>query len=141
MLGINNFEDSIYLLLPLISGYSISLFCGPDKKSGSIVKFRPPGWVFGIVWTILYLLTGLAWVNSKQLTIYFIILILLLCSWLIIYGCKKNKIGGIYILFLSLMTSLFIYTNVNYFSKNLMIPLIIWLLFATFLNIFEVQTM
>lgn len=141
MLGINNVEDFIYLLLPLIAGYSVSWFCGPNKNSGSTVKFRPPGWIFGIVWPILYLLIGLAWVNSKQQTIYFAILNLFLCLWLIIYGCKKDKIGGIYILFLSLLTSLFIYTNVNKFSKNLIIPLIIWLLFATFLNIFEVQIM
>ena len=141
LLGIENKKDLIYLLLPLISGYITSFFCSPNNKSGSSVKFRPPSWIFGIVWPILYLLIGLAWVNSKQQSLYFILLILFLCLWLVIYSCKNNKKYGIYILFLSLLSSLFIYTNVNNFSKNLISPLIIWLLFASFLNIFEVQLM
>lgn len=141
LLGIENKKDFIYLLLPLISGYITSFFCSPNNNSGSSVKFRPPSWIFGIIWPILYLLIGLAWVNSKQQSLYFILLILFLCLWLLIYSCKNNKKNGIYILFLSLLSSLFIYTNVNNFSKNLISPLIIWLLFASFLNIFEVQLM
>jgi len=139
--GINNKKDIIYLLLPLISGYITSFFCSPNNKSGLSVKFRPPSWVFGIIWPILYLLIGLAWVNSKEQTLYFLFLIIFLCLWLIIYNCKDNKKNAVYILFLSLLSSFFIYTNVNNFSKNLITPLIIWLLFAGLLNIIEVQVM
>ena len=139
MLGLNNHEDYIYLLLPLISGYSVAAFCGPSKSAGSNVKFRPPSWVFGVVWPILYLLIGLAWVKSKKYSLYFIALIVLLNLWLITYVCQKNKLGGVYILLLSLLCTLFIYTSVEKYSKYLIAPLMIWLFFATLLNVFEIQ--
>ena len=134
-------QDLIYLLLPLITGYSVSAFCSPGKKSGANIKFRPPAWLFGIVWPILYILIGLAWVNSKEQILYFSALIFLLCLWSVVYSCQNNKKGGIYIIFLSLLCLLFLYTNVNKLSKNLLSPLIVWLLFAGLLNIFEVQIM
>ena len=138
MIGLN-LEDYIYLFLPLVSGYTVSAFCAPTKSAASNIKFRPPSWIFGIVWPILYILIGLAWINSKEYSLYFFTLIILLNLWLITYVCQKNKIGGIYILLLSLLTTLLIYTSVEKFSKYLISPLFIWLLFATLLNIFEVQ--
>lgn len=134
-----SFLDLVILLIPLISGYSVSSICGPSKKSGAIVKFRPPAWVFGIVWPILYLLLGLAWVKSKEYTLYFVVLIILLNLWLIVYACQNNKIGGIYIIFLSILALLYLFASVHKTSKYLLAPLLVWLLFAAFLNTFEVQ--
>ena len=37
------------------SGYSNDWFAGLEKPS-----FMPPGWMFGVVWTTLYALMGLA---------------------------------------------------------------------------------
>tara|TARA_Y100000389_G_C17466422_1_gene526072 strand:+ start:3919 stop:4341 length:423 start_codon:yes stop_codon:yes gene_type:complete len=139
MFGVNKPDDLFYLLLPLISGYTVSAFCGPTKSSGASVKFRPPSWVFGVVWPILYILIGLAWINSKRYTYYFFTLIILLNLWLITYVCQKNKLGGVYILLLSLLCTLFIYTSVEKYSKYLISPLIVWLFFATLLNTVEVQ--
>lgn len=139
MFGIKTLSDYFYLLLPMISGYTVSAFCSPGRDAGASVKFRPPGWVFGVVWSILYLLIGLAWINSKKYSIYFIILNILLNLWLVFYGCQKNKVAGVYIILSSLLCSFFIYTVVEKYSKYLIIPLIIWLLFALLLNIFEVQ--
>jgi tryptophan-rich sensory protein len=139
MFGIKTIEDYFYLLLPMISGYTVASFCGPSKSAGASVKFRPPSWVFGIVWPILYLLIGLAWVNSKKYTLYFFILIILLNLWLVTYVCQKNKQGGVYVLLCSLLCTLFIYTGVEKFSKYLITPLMVWLLFALLLNTYEVQ--
>ena len=58
--------DYIYLLFPLVSGYLTTFFCPMQKNTGSKVKFRPPAYIFKIVWPILYLLIGLAWVYSKK---------------------------------------------------------------------------
>ena len=65
MIGLN-LEDYIYLFLPLVSGYTVSAFCAPTKSAASNIKFRQPSWIFGIVWPILYILIGLAWINSKE---------------------------------------------------------------------------
>ena len=138
-LDIKSIEDYFYLLLPIISGYTVSAFCSPGRDAGASVKFRPPGWVFAVVWPILYLLIGLAWINSKNYTIYFIVLNILLNLWLVFYGCQKNKLAGVYILLCSLLCTFLIYTAVDKYSKYLIIPLMIWLLFALLLNIFEIQ--
>jgi len=134
-----DYIDIILLFLPLIAGYSTSSICGPSKSAGQSVKFSPPAWVFGIVWPILYLLLGFSWVKSKQYSLLFIILNILLNLWLIIYGCKKNKILGIYIILLSLLSLLYIFISVKIQIKYYLAPLFIWLLFALLLNIFEVQ--
>ncbi len=137
----NNFTyiDYILLVLPLISGYTVSSICGPSKTSGQSVKFRPEPWVFGVVWPILYLLLGFAWTQSKQYSLFYIILNILLNLWLIIYVCQKNKIGGIYIILLSLLSLVYILISVKKQIKYYLVPLLIWLLFALLLNTFEVQ--
>ena len=133
------YSDLIILLIPLVSGYSVSSICGPSKKAGVTVKFRPPAWVFGVVWPILYILLGMAWVQSKKYMFSFISLVVLLNLWLVVYVCKNNKVGGVYIIFLSILALLYIFTSVNRTSKYLLAPLLVWLLFAAFLNTFEVQ--
>jgi len=65
--------------------------------------------------------------------------VFLLSLWIIIYSCKNNKLGGVYILILSIVFSLLSYTVGDLTSQLLIVPLIGWLLFATILNIFEVQ--
>jgi tryptophan-rich sensory protein len=131
--------DYIVLLLPLISGYSVSSICRPEKSSGQSVKFRPAPWVFGVVWPILYLLLGFAWTQSRQYSLFYIILNILLNLWLIVYVCQKNKIGGIYIILLSLLSLVYILISVKKQIKYYLVPLLVWLLFALLLNTFEVQ--
>lgn len=128
-------------------GYITSYFCNVGEKSGKTIPFRPPGWVFGVVWPILYLLFGLSWyfsILSKTnktliINLLYFTLSLLLCLWIIIYGCYDKKKKAIYILFLSILNILVIYTIVEMKSKLLLTPLMVWLIFATFLNIIEVS--
>lgn len=131
--------DYILLLLPLISGYLVSSICGPSKTSGQSVRFRPAPWVFGVVWPILYLLLGFAWTQSKKYSLLYIILNILLNLWLVVYACQKNKVGGIYIILLSLLCLVYIFINVKKQIKYYLVPLVIWLLFALLLNTFEVE--
>ena len=139
-------NNLLYIFIPSLMGYITSYFCNVGESSGKNIPFRPPGWVFGVVWPILYLLFGLSWYfsilykgdNNLQVNMLYLLLSSLLCIWIIIYGCYNNKKFGIYILLLSLLNILIIYTIVNIKSKLLLTPLMIWLLFATLLNIFEV---
>jgi len=134
------YQDFVLLFAPLVSGYAMSAYCGPSRTAGASVKFRPPSWVFGVVWPILYILMGMSWIRSKHLTFRFVILLILLNLWLLVYVCQKNKIGGIYIIFLSLLAALYIFMDLDKSTKLLFAPLIVWLLFAAFLNTFEVQS-
>ena len=129
--------DKLIIFIPIITNYITSIFCSPNSNSGKAVKFRPKPLIFGLVWPILYILLGLAWYYSKSISLLYLLLTTLFCIWLITYSCIGNKKISIYILFLILMNLLYCYTNSTIISKNLLIPLIIWCLFATLLSIFE----
>ena len=135
---------NIRLLLPMILGYIMSYFCKMDN-SGKNIKFRPPTYIFIIVWPILYLLVGISWINSIQkydikIEILYLILIELLTKWIYVYSCMNNKKMAIYILLLILLiiTILMILIPTN--SKLLLSPLLIWIFFATLMNVTEVQS-
>jgi tryptophan-rich sensory protein len=134
----------IPIIIPALSGYLTSMFCHVNKTSGIQVSFRPPAFVFSIVWPILYLLFGFSWYFAREKNkiladIFFSILVILLNLWIFIYSCKNNKKDAIYILILSIIFSLLCYTVGNLTSQLLIVPLVGWLLFATLLNIFEVD--
>jgi tryptophan-rich sensory protein len=125
-------------------GYTSALFCGVNKDSGKMVKFRPPAIVFSIVWPILYLLLGISWfLARKQLIvdIMYLSLNLILCLWLYVYSCRKDKKNAIYVIVLSMVFALFCYTVCDdVLGKLAIVPLIGWLFLATLINIFEVET-
>jgi tryptophan-rich sensory protein len=124
-------------------GYTSALFCGVNKDSGKMVKFRPPAIVFSIVWPILYLLLGISWfLARKQLFVdaMYLSLNLILCLWLYVYSCRKDKKNAIYVIVLSMVFALFCYTVCeDVLGKLAIVPLIGWLYLATLINIFEVE--
>jgi len=141
--------DIIIFLIPLVTGYIMSYICPINKnKAGKTVPATPPSWIFGVVWSILYVLIGLAWVQLRkqkyQITvdILFILLIISLNSWIFIYSCQKQKKNALYILFISFIISLgtwgySIGTNQMFYLT----PLVGWLFFAVLLNFTEVNNL
>jgi tryptophan-rich sensory protein len=103
------------------------------------VFFQPPGYVFGVVWTVLYLMLGLYshrnLKNSVLLGIWAINLTLNML-WTPIVNNLRMYQTGIYILVLMIMTVLMmIILDNNTTNKALMIPYLTWLMFALLLNI------
>lgn len=138
------------LLLPIISGFATSQICKMGGDSGSNVKFRPPAWVFAVVWPILYLMMGCSWFialkNADNFTdkvvvnVFYSSLMILLALWIVIYSCRKNPKGAVYVLLASLVVCIGILVGVgNTLGKMLMVPLMGWLLFALLMNITQVQ--
>ena len=83
------------LFYPMIAGFVVSKPCKMER-SGVNVKFRPPPFIFGIVWPILYILLGLSWINSNpdknmNLEVMFFVLSSLLAYWIVVYACQKIK--------------------------------------------------
>ena len=138
--------DLLYILLPSIIGYSTSFFCKMDKNAGDIVKFRPPSFVFGIVWPILFILIGISWyvamhncINTKLCFLSYILFILSLGLWIFIYSCKKSIKDSAFVLILSLAFGFMAFGQGNDVSRVLIGPLIAWLIFAMMMNVAEVQ--
>lgn len=116
------------------------------KKS----QLSPPNYVFGIVWPILYLLMSVSFFiilkinkysfNSIPLII-FIIHLFFNFIWTYLFQNYKNKM--IALTDLSIVILLTIYIIIEFYKKNklasyLLIPYIIWLCFAFYLNLFIV---
>lgn len=145
----NNKTNYVRLLFAMFLAYLINIIpnCKIKSSSGSTVKFRPKPQVFGIIWPILYICFGFSWIialkkaKRKILTdILYILASIILASWIIVYSCMSNKIGGLYILFLNILSIIIlILISKPKISKILLAPLLVWILFATFLNYSEVQ--
>ena len=133
----------IFLILPMIAVYTASAFCDVGKSSGSTVKFRPPAYVFGIVWPILLIHLGISWVlasrQNKWNSVLYTALVLSLVSWLIVYECDKNKIGGVWNLAVSVLLAVMCLIVGNTSSRLILAPILGWLIFAMQLNINEVS--
>lgn len=123
----------IYLLLPMLSVYLSGLFFPISKDSGKDIPFRPPSWVFGVVWPILLLLIGYSWVLRPKLSVYYFILTILLSTWSMFYA--NNRILAFINILLTIGFS--IYLILYKFKKKssyLLIPLVLWLSFASYLS-------
>lgn len=138
------FADWAILLFPMMSGFVTSRFCKIGPNAGQEVKFRPPSAVFGIAWTILYLCLGYAAMlsfNENRLHIIpYAGLVFTLLLWIILYGCCRKKKMGIYVLLFSLVCVIVcMLTGSTNLPKYLLVPLLVWLLFALAMNATEVQ--
>tara|TARA_Y100000389_G_C17442544_1_gene509503 strand:+ start:640 stop:1104 length:465 start_codon:yes stop_codon:yes gene_type:complete len=144
-----NISNICRLIIPLILGFSMNAIpqCKMNKNAGSVVKFRPPSYMFGIVWTILYILFGISWIitisknkNKLLIDLLYSLVTILLTLWIVVYSCLKNKKGGVYVLF-GTICSVILCMNISPIESRMMLSLLLtWLLLASLLNTFEVQT-
>ena len=112
------------------------------KKS----PINPPNWVFGTVWPILYLLMLISffivWKNKKcypycNILTYFIIQFILNLSWTTVFF-KFKKIKQALILTI-IIFSITLYVCIQFYKYNkiatyLLIPYLLWLCLAMYLN-------
>lgn len=137
----------LVFFIPSLAVYIPTIIYPVDESYGSNIPFRPPGYVFAIVWPILLILLGISWVLSlknkidRTINISYILLVILLGSWSFFF--TLNKIAGLIVIILSLSGTISItFQNIK-LGKNLsgylLIPLILWLLFASILNIFSIH--
>jgi len=115
----------------------------PDKWYMDLKKssLNPPSYVFGIAWSILYILIIISYIIAfSQLDyIYWIIPIIQLLlnfSYSPIFFYYKNLLGAAIIttliLFFTIIT-IYIFSLKSYNSVYLLIPYILWLIFANYL--------
>lgn len=140
---IDNIKIIIFILYPLIIGSFLGGFFKPDDWFKTINKpsFMPPPYVFQIGWTILYILIGISsyygYYNNSY--IYWILpTIHIIINFMfspIMFG-MHNLYGGFIFTLLTLIFAILVilqyyYTNSNRLSIYLLIPYILWLIFAT----------
>ena len=135
--------DKIFIFIPMITGYIAGFVCSPGKNAGYKIPARPPGYVFGIIWPILYLSIGYSWYLTrkkapKMLTdILFSVNTLISAAWLILFGCLNTKRIALYdLIALIASTLILIIFSLKYstLASCLLAPYLAWLIFAQKLN-------
>jgi len=138
----------ISVLICQIAGVIGSIFTAPSITAwyANLQKpaFSPPNWVFGPVWITLYTLMGislyLVWNKKKNikipLTLFFIQLILN-SIWSVIFFGLQNPFYAlieIIILWIMILLTVISFYKVSKKASLLLLPYIVWVTVATFLN-------
>lgn len=110
-------------------------------------SFTPPNWVFGPVWTGLYVLMGVAawrvWCNARPhqarapLTLFALQLALNLAWSVVFFGA--HRVGGAVAVVVSLVAAILAtvvaFRRIDGLAALLLVPYALWVAFATALNI------
>lgn len=125
----------LILILLLLVGGDITEVSKPLDKP----HFYPPEYLFGIVWSILFIIFGIfIYYAPKKLQIISIIYFALVLFWTPIFVYSgSTDIGFYYLLFILLLTAVLVYLSIYkyYYSYSwLLIPQVIWISFATALS-------
>lgn len=135
------------ILIPVILGGLVGVIVSQFMDYNTLEKppLSPPGFLFGIVWTVLYILMGVSYsildineiIDDKVKKIYYLQLVVNLIWPIIFFVLKWRLISCIWII---LLLILIIYIIITFYRKNklsvyLQIPYLLWTAFATYLNI------
>ena len=145
----NNKYLSLFIILTItflassIGGYTTSTFKEPWYSQLILAPFNPPAWVFGPIWTILYIMMSVAiwriWYDSKEKYIFRIYLIHLFfnSTWSIVFfGFHKVGLALINLIIILGFIAILIkeYYKRDKISYYLMIPYFLWSSYALILN-------
>lgn len=134
------------ILIPILVGGVVGIITSRfiDYQNLKQPFLAPPGALFPIVWTILYILMGISYgilktnnqTDSKTDFIYYTQLAVN-ALWSIIFFVLKWRFFAI--LWILLLAVLVVFMIIQFYNKNkiaglLQIPYLLWVLFASYLN-------
>lgn len=135
------------ILIPVILGGIVGLILSQFMDYNILNKppLSPPGFLFGIAWTILYILIGVSYsildinalIDNEIKKIYYLQLAVSLLWPIIFFVLKLRLISCIWII---LLIILIVFMIIKFYRKNklsayLQIPYLLWTIYATYLNI------
>jgi benzodiazapine receptor len=138
---------SICLIIGFLSGFATQSSVNDWYLTLNKPSFNPPNWIFGPVWTVLYILMGIAaglvwakgfyhiWVKTALYNFGFQLLFNALWS-VVFFGFKNPFWALLVILFLLALILLTIkwFNVVSRTAAYLLIPYFLWVCYATILN-------
>jgi tryptophan-rich sensory protein len=121
----------------------------PDAWYAGLRKpsWNPPSWLFAPVWTLLYLMmAAAAWIVWRRHSlqgalvplILFVLQLVLNCIWTWLFfgrhrlGAALVDIGALWVV---LLATLIAFWGLQPLAGQLMVPYLVWVTFATFLNL------
>jgi tryptophan-rich sensory protein len=133
--------EYMLVILPLVLGIIVSAFVDFNIY-GSLNKpdLAPPSVVFPIAWSILYVLMGISLYmnrNNKKNMVTFFIQLMLNYLWVFVFFGMQSWLGGFIVIIL--LDVMILYTILEFYKENklsayMMIPYLLWCVFASYLN-------
>ena len=126
-----------------IGGFTTSIYKEPWYSQIILPSYNPPSWVFGPVWTTLYVFMSIAiWKawdltrNKQLLKIYFLHLFFNATWSVIFFGFHNIGLALVDLIIILFFITLLmkIYYKISKTSFYLMIPYLIWTSYAFILN-------
>ena len=140
---------SLSIMLPLIVGGVSGFLTASNIETWYVhlnkPSFNPPNYLFGPVWTSLYVLMGISFFmilntavpNKNRLILVYFIQLLLNFMWSFIFF-KYHALGiagvEIIILWLSILIMIVMFYKANKWAAIINIPYLLWVSFASVLN-------
>jgi len=140
----------VSIAIPLVIGFLGSIFTSTsvDTWYPFLKKpaFNPPNWIFGPVWTLLFILMGISFYlvwrhrfGGKPLLCVAIFAVQLLFNflWSILFFGLKNPLWAfvdLCILWILIWVNLIVFYRITKLSGYLFLPYLLWVSFAGVLN-------
>jgi tryptophan-rich sensory protein len=142
---------SVSILIPLLIGFTSSFFTvtgvGSWYKTINLPSWNPPSWVFGPVWTTLYILMGISfyliWISNADqrlkkiaVALFFIQLVLNFFWSFIFFNLHSPGLAfaEILILWAAIFFTIIVFAGISKKAAWLLVPYIGWVSFASVLN-------
>ena len=136
----------------LMAGVAGSIYTAQSVKSWyptlSKPWFNPPAWVFGPVWTLLFIMMGvsfyLVWTKGKKKKLHseamavFLVQLILNVTWSYLFFSWKNitlALAEIVVLWVMILLTIKKFMMIDKTAGYLMWPYLAWVSFATVLNL------
>jgi len=138
---------ALCLLIGFLSGFATQSSVNDWYMTLNKPSFNPPNWIFAPVWTVLYVLMGMAagivwgkgfhhiWV--KTALYHFGFQLLLNGLWSIVFFGFKNPLAALFVILILATLIILTIRWFNVVSKTaalLLVPYLLWVCFATVLN-------
>jgi translocator protein len=138
---------ALWILLPLLLGGGVGSLFQPGTWYDGLNKppWNPPSWVFGPVWTALYVLMGIsAWLvwdryrgEAKGALTLFVVHLVFNAGWsAIFFGLQSPGLAflEILVLWLLIVATIVVFWRHRPLAGALLLPYIAWVSFAAVLN-------
>ena len=143
---------AVCLLIGALSGFATQSSVETWYPGLAKPAFTPPDWLFGPVWTALYIgmgiAAGLVWARGlhhiwvKTALYYFGFQLLVNGSWSGVFFGLRNPEAALWVIGVLLVLIVFTIRSFRVVSKPaswLMVPYLLWVVFASLLNLRIVQ--
>ena len=143
----------VSVAVPVLVGFFGSLFTTADTLNTWYADLRkpvftPPDWIFGPVWTTLFILMGLAafmvWQkglgnrNVRIAIVCFVVQLVLNALWSVLFFGLRSPLAGlidIILLLSAINLTVVLFWQVSKTAALLLVPYMLWVTFASILNL------